>query len=35
MKDDTETTMIIGLVKMTNIHKAESAAGLSPGLFEI
>jgi hypothetical protein len=30
MKDDTGVTMIIGLVKMTNIHRAESAACLSP-----
>ena len=30
-KDDTELMMIVGLVKMTNIHKAESAARLSPG----
>jgi hypothetical protein len=31
MKDDTELMMIVGLVKMTNIHKAELAARLSPG----
>lgn len=32
MKDDTEVMMIVGLVKMTNIHKVESAARLSLGL---
>ena len=30
-KDDTELIMIVGLVKMMNIHKAESAARMSPG----
>ena len=33
MKGDMEVMMIVGLVKMTNIHKAESAPRLSPGLF--
>lgn len=32
MKDDTGVMMTTGLVKMTNIHKAESAARLSPCL---
>jgi aconitase A len=32
MKDDTEVMMIVGLVKMTNIHQVESEARLSPGL---
>jgi len=30
-KDDTVVMTIVGLVKMTNIYKAESAARLSPG----
>ena len=32
MKGDMEVMMIVGLVKMMNIHKAESAPRLSPGL---
>ena len=32
MKVDTEVMMVVGLVKMTNIHKAESAARLAPCL---
>jgi hypothetical protein len=32
MKVDTEVMMIVGLVKMMNIHKVESAARLSPCL---